>query len=323
MNAPYAPGVPDVTVPPQLSRADADLTWRPPHALDMRATLGRLGRGPGDPTHQFAADGGIWRTARTADGPATAYLRQVDRSTVTCHAWGPGAGAMISGVPDLLGARDDHTDFAPQLPAVAEAHRLHPGLRTPRTGYVLDSLMAAVFEQRVITVDAQAAWRRLIRRHGDLAPGPAPAGMRLPLSPAQWVAIPSWEWHKAGVDARRARTAIACAHAAKRVEEAASMSCAAAQARLMAIPGVGAWTAAEVAQRALGDADAVSVGDYHLAASIGWTFVGRPVDDAEMLTILEEFRPFRYRVVRLLQLTGRLTKPRFGPRATRDTSNLR
>ena len=101
------------------------------------------------------------------------------------------------------------------------------------------------------------------------------------------------------------------------------MTSAAAYARLTAIPGVGAWTAAEVAQRALGDADAISVGAYHLAASVGWTFVGRAIDDAEMLTVLEPFRPFRYRVVRLLQLTGRLTKPRFGPRATRDTSHLR
>ena len=101
------------------------------------------------------------------------------------------------------------------------------------------------------------------------------------------------------------------------------MTPAAARARLTAIPGVGPWTAAEVAQRALGDPDAVSVGDYHLAAAIGYAFVGSPVDDAEMLAILEPWRPFRYRVIRLLETSGLLRRPSFGPRAPRDRSYLR
>ena len=44
----------------------------------------------------------------------------------------------------------------------------------------------------------------------------------------------------------------------------------------MSLPGVGEWTAAETAQRAFGDADALSVGDYHLAKVIGWSLLGRP-----------------------------------------------
>jgi 3-methyladenine DNA glycosylase/8-oxoguanine DNA glycosylase len=34
------------------------------------------------------------------------------------------------------------------------------------------------------------------------------------------------------------------------------------------------WTAAETAQRAFGDPDALSVGDYHTAKMIGWTLLG-------------------------------------------------
>ncbi|MDQ1714077.1 MAG: hypothetical protein QOC60_22, partial [Frankiaceae bacterium] len=247
----------------------------------------------------------------------------LDPQTVACRAWGPGAAAVLARVPDLLGARDDHSQFDPRIPAIAEAHRRNGGLHIPRTGYVLDSLMAAVIEQRVVTLDAHAAWRRLILRRGDMAPGPAPTGMRVPLSPVQWLAIPSWEWHRSGVDATRARTAVSCAHVAGRVEETTAMAPAAARTRLMAIPGVGPWTAAEVAQRALGDPDAVSVGDFHLAAAIGYAFLGRPVDDAQMVEILEPWRPFRYRVIRLLETTGRLRRPSFGPRAPRDRSYLR
>ena len=56
--------------------------------------------------------------------------------------------------------------------------------------------------------------------------------------------------------------------------------------RLSAVPGIGAWTVAEIAQRALGDADALSVGDYHLSQFVGWALVGRPLDDDGMVELL-------------------------------------
>jgi 3-methyladenine DNA glycosylase/8-oxoguanine DNA glycosylase len=82
----------------------------------------------------------------------------------------------------------------------------------------------------------------------------------------------------------------------------------------MSLPGVGIWTAAEVAQRAFGDADALSIGDYHLAKMIGWTLLGHPIDDAEMVELLEPLRPHRYRAVRLLEVSGLARNPRFGAR---------
>lgn len=92
------------------------------------------------------------------------------------------------------------------------------------------------------------------------------------------------------------------------------MEPAAAFARLTAVPGVGEWTAAEVAARALGDTDALSVGDYHLAGHVGWALLGRPLDDAGLVELLEPWRPYRALVVRLVELSG-VGKPRFGPRA--------
>jgi 3-methyladenine DNA glycosylase/8-oxoguanine DNA glycosylase len=84
------------------------------------------------------------------------------------------------------------------------------------------------------------------------------------------------------------------------------------------VPGVGAWTVAEVRQRAHGDADAVSVGDFHIPKLVGWCLAGRPVDDAGMLELLEPYAGHRYRAVRLLELSG-TQYPRFAPRyAPRD-----
>jgi len=91
---------------------------------------------------------------------------------------------------------------------------------------------------------------------------------------------------------------------------------------LRTLPGIGAWTAAEVGQRALGDADAVSVGDFHLAKLVGWALVGEPVDDDTMLELLEPYRGHRYRAVRMVELAG-VHPPRRGPRfAGRDFRHM-
>lgn len=92
----------------------------------------------------------------------------------------------------------------------------------------------------------------------------------------------------------------------------------AARRRLESLPGVGVWTSGEVASRALGDADAVSVGDYHVARSITWALVGEELDDAAMLELLEPYAGHRYRVQRLLELVG-IDHPRRGPRRTLPT----
>ena len=75
-----------------------------------------------------------------------------------------------------------------------------------------EALRAAhnVLEQRVIGLQAQSAWRQLVRAHGTAAPGPAPAGMMVVPSVRAWQLIPSWEWHRAGVDPRQSRTVMVC-----------------------------------------------------------------------------------------------------------------
>ena len=87
-----------------------------------------------------------------------------------------------------------------------------------------------------------------------------------------------------------------------------------ARRRLTAIPGVGPWSAAEVALVALGDADAVSLGDFHLPHQVCWALAGVPRgDDDTMLELLEPYRGHRGRVLRLL-FEGGVAAPRFGSR---------
>lgn len=291
--------------------------WRPRRPVDIRSTLGPLRRGHGDPAHRVV-DGRFWRTALTPSGPATLALHCV-AGEVTAQAWGPGADWALDGVPGLLGADDDWSGLDVRAyPGLDAVRRAHPGLRLPRTGLVLDALIPAVIEQRVTGVQAHRAWRYLLYQHGSVPPGPAPPGMRVPPSAAQVLAVTAWEWSRWDVDLARQRALRAAATVAGRLEECVAMPLPAATARLQVVPGIGVWTAAETAQRALGHPDAVSVNDYHVHNQVIFALTGRARgSDEEMLELLAPFAGHRQRVVRLIEVAG-IRAPRFGPRQSLD-----
>lgn len=285
-----------------------------PEAVSFGHTLAPLRRGHRDPSFRIAEDGSIWRTSLLATGPVAARITRAAANAAHCEAWGEGAEEFIERLPALLGADDDASNFAPTHPTVAAARRRVPHLRLGRTGRVLEALVPAVIEQRVPGADAFRSWRVLLTEYGTPPPGPAPTGMRVPPSPQAWRSIPSWEFHRANVDPGRARTVVNCAQRAASLERLVSWPASQAREALTSLPGVGPWTAAETAQRAFGDADAVSVGDYHIPQMIGWTLLGRPVDDDGMLELLEPMRPHRHRVVSVLYASGLAYEPRRGAR---------
>jgi len=200
----------------------------------------------------------------------------------------------------------------PRQPLLVELWRRHRGVRIPRTGAVVEAAVPTILEQKVIGLQARHAYRRLLLELGEPAPGPVP--IRLPPTPATLAATPYWQFHKWGVEQRRAQIIASAARHASRLEEAVGMAPADAQRRLTALPGMGAWTAAEIAVVALGDADAVSVGDYHLPHLVSWALAGEPRGtDERMLELLEPYRGHRARAIQLLELAG-ITAPRRGPR---------
>ncbi|GLW47430.1 hypothetical protein Stsp02_30920 [Streptomyces sp. NBRC 14336] len=294
---------------------DRSVHWQPPFPVDAALTLSALRRGRHDPTHRLESDGTLWRTALTASGPVTYRIRQRRRDDLRVDAWGPGAAELTDSVRRELGERDRPDLFRPEHPVLRAAVRRLPGLRVPRTGRLFEALVPAVLEQRVVGVDAFASFTRLVRRYGTTPPGPAPDGMRVPPPPETWRTVPSWEWRRAGVDLHRSATIVEAARHAARLEAAADDP-ARAYALMAHLPGVDVWTAAQVGHRALGDADALPLGDYHLATMTGVALLGRPLADDEVEPYYERFRPHRYRVVRLLELSPGAA-PRHGPRAPR------
>ncbi|MGC1803758.1 MAG: DNA-3-methyladenine glycosylase 2 family protein [Mycobacterium sp.] len=285
-----------------------------PDVVSPAITLFPLRRGPGDPCFQVGNDGAIWRTSLLSSGSVTARITRAAANAVDCTAWGSGADEFLDALPAMLGADDDPSDFTPVNPIVVDAQRRVPHLRLGRTGHLLEALIPAILEQRVPGKDAFRAWRLLVTKFGTQAPGPAPARMRVPPSAEVWRRIPSWEFHRANVDPGRARTVVSCAQRGPSLERLTSWPAAKAREALTSLPGVGVWTAAETAQRAFGDPDALSVGDYHIAKMIGWTLLGHPIVDAYMVELLEPMRPHRHRVVRLLEASGLAYEPRRGAR---------
>lgn len=291
-----------------------------PGRYDLRGTVGALRLGASDRTVLVGPDE-LWRATRTPDGPATGrYRATASTGEVSVEAWGPGAAWLLEHAPQLLGLDDDvrgFADLARQHPVVERVARDHAGMRMPRSLAVAEALLPAVLAQKVTGLEAKRAWRWLVERWGEPAPGPRPPGRRpllLPPHPETLASLPYHALHPLGVERKRAEVLRAVGRHTARLDEASTMTTGEAEARVRAVPGIGAWTWAEVARVALGDADAVSVGDYHLPHTVSWALAGEPRgDDDRMLELLAPFAPHRGRVCVLVERAG-LFAPRRGPR---------
>ena len=284
---------------------DAHSSFVPHAPLDLRLTLMPVAG------TRWDADGAVWLASRTPAGPATLRLHH-SRGGVDVSAWGEGAEWATAHAAALCGEEDDVAGFEPLDPRIRRLHREARGLRIPRTGAVFEALVPTVIGQLVTSLEAHRAYRALVAALGEPAPGPL--AFNLPPSPQVLASTPYWAFHRFGIERRRAEVIIRAARSASRLEETATMDLPSAYRRLRAFPGVGPWTAAKVALAALGDADAVPIGDYHLPHSVGRLLDGTARStDERMLELLEPYRGHRGRVIQLV-VAGGITAPRFGPR---------
>jgi len=255
--------------------------------------------------------GEVWRASRTPDGPVTVRLTEV-RGGVEVEAWGRGSGWLLERAPSWCGARDDPSRFRPPTGLVRDLHRRHPGLRIPSTGLITERVIPVVLEQKVTGAEARRAYRRLATALGEPAPGPG--DLTLPPDPERVAALPYERFHPFAVERRRAEVLRAACARAGWLDATVDLPLEEAKRRMAALRGIGPWTVAEVARIALGDADAVSVGDAHVPHIVSWALAREPRgSDERMLELLEPFRPHRGRVQLLLE-AARIRPPAFGPR---------
>jgi 3-methyladenine DNA glycosylase/8-oxoguanine DNA glycosylase len=287
---------------------EVTLAERP--GIDLRLTLAPLRHGPQDPTVRIEG-GRVWRALRTPEGPAT-ILYSYRGDDLTAAAWGQGAGWALEMAPDAVGLNDDAGSFVPNDTLMRRLHRRAAGLRICRSNAVIQTLVPTIIEQKVTTVEAHRAYRYLVHATSEAAPGPT--SLKLPPDPKLLASLPYDAFHRFGLERRRADFIRCACSYSKRLEETIGMSRDAATRRLRALPGVGAWTVAEIARMVYGDADAVRPNDFHLPHTVAWVLAGeRRADDRRMLELLEPYRGHRARAALLIELSGN-TPERRAPR---------
>ncbi len=292
-----------------------ELRRRVPHGpLDLVKTTFPLRQGIEDPTMRVV-DGEVWRALRTPHGPATLTLR-ITAGELIARAVGPGAGHALELAPRIAGLDDDPGALIARHPALADAKRRTPGLRLTSGTSVFDALLWVVIAQKVVGLDARRAFRDLVARLGEPAPGEV--ALLLPPGPRLLATTPYWTFHECNIERRRAEVIIGAARAATSLNALAALSASEARMRMMSLPGVGEWTAAEVTAVTHGDPDVVPLGDYHVPHAVAYALAGEPrADDARMLELLAPYAGQRGRVIRLLMAGGR-GAPRYGPRLSRQ-----
>ncbi len=275
-----------------------------PTSLDLRNTV----RGAKNPVMVGPTEA-LWAT-RTPDGPGTLLLDRIADDRVSAEAWGPGAGWLLDQTPRLLGHEDDTAGFRPPPGRLGDLWRRRPFLLA-RTDRPWDALVGAILGQKVQIRNAVRSRRLLAARHGDPAPGPARGAI---LPPPERVAEMGYHhFHPLGVERKRAEIIIRVARELPRLDALTDRTPDEVKARLQRIRGIGPWTAAMVTAVAMGDADAVPVGDFHLPNTVSWALAGEPRGtDARMLELLEPWVGHRWRILRLAKSSG--PAPRYGPK---------
>jgi 3-methyladenine DNA glycosylase/8-oxoguanine DNA glycosylase len=252
---------------------------------------------------------------RALPGSAAALIGEArrDGAGAIVEVWGPAATPDSEAETALAitaawaGLCDDAAGFAEACAASPVTRRLYHEIgdvvlgRLPSVG---EALGRAVIAQLVQGVEAARSTAQLVARAGT----PAPDGLRCWPAPAQVRAQPPHALRRCGISLAGAKALHAAAIEDPRLQRAVRAGWEDLEARLCALPGVGPWTAAET-RLALGDPDAVSVGDYHLASVVGTALTGEQRrreewTDAEMLALLEPFAGQRGRVVRLCELAA-------------------
>lgn len=254
----------------------------------------------------------VERASRTPDGPGAARYSQVSDETVTVEAWGDGAAWLLDQAPAFLGAFDDPETFQPDQRLLRDLHQRRIGARFGGTHRMFETLVPVILGQKVTGKEAAKALEQIAWKFADEAPGDV--GVRLPPRREQLATLPYYDYHPLGIEKKRADIIKRVAGMGDRLERLIGRTPDQVEAALHEIRGIGPWTSAIVRAVALGDADAVPVGDFHLKHMVSWALAGEPRGtDERMLELLEPYRPHRGRVIRLLE-TGGVKEPAYGPR---------
>jgi len=177
-------------------------------------------------------------------------------------------------------------------PLLAPLVAARPGLRVPGAWDAFECAVRAVLGQQVALGAARALAARLAAACGEPCGAGPDGGLRLLFPTPERIA--GADLRALGLPRARAEALAALARAAAEdpelFDETGDLE--AKVARLMRLPGVGAWTAQYVAMRALREPDAFPAGDAGLLRAFARARGARP-SPAALLARAERWRPWR------------------------------
>jgi len=200
--------------------------------------------------------------------------------------------AALERLRRLLDLNADPSEIAAQLgadPALTASVSARPGLRVPGAWDPFEICIRAILGQQVTVAGAVTLAGRLVQAFGE------------PLSTARLglthlfpmpEALAEADIGAIGMPGSRAATIsrLSAAFARGEFDFSATPSLE-IEAQLLAIPGIGRWTAQYIAMRALSDPDAFPEGDIALARAMA--ALGEDLDSAGLTSRAEAWRPWR------------------------------
>ncbi len=265
------------------------LPYRPPLAVE--ALLGWLGRRAVTGV-QSVEDGEVVRTLALPRAPGVVRLRLADGYVRCALRLGDVAdlAAAVERCRRLLDLDADPTVIDPALgadPALAPLVAARPGLRAPGSVDGFETAVLAVLGQQISIGAACRLAGRLVERFGTPVQGTA--GHRTFPDPET---LADADLEGLGLTSRsRAAIAQLGAGAAAGLSLDPGADRHQVRQRLLAISGIGPWTADYVALRALRDPDVLPTGDLVVRRSAA--AVGLPDDPAALASHGERWSPWR------------------------------
>jgi AraC family transcriptional regulator, regulatory protein of adaptative response / DNA-3-methyladenine glycosylase II len=275
-------------------RVVLELAARPPY--DGGGVLGWLAA-RAVPGVEDVAGGVYRRTLRLPGGGTAVVALEPDHDSVrtTLGLESPGAlDAVVDRCRRLLDLDADPRAYTAVLaadPALAPRVRANPGQRAPGTVDPAETAVRAVLGQQVSLAAGRTLAARLVAACG--APLRVADGDALTHAFPAPEAIAAADLGAVGMPRARQRTLRElCARlSAGDLVLAAGADAAEVRERLLAVPGIGPWTADYIALRALADPDAFPAGDLGLRRAA--RSLGLPSDAAALEARAERWRPWR------------------------------